>query len=602
MTCEFNATKFHFWLKEEEEREQGYYSFDFKHNKFSEIQILQNVVDHEQLLKPVILQTICIMELADDDGIPTGLCCVCGVSMPANKVNTCALCLQGEHDVTADFSKSGVLNRCKGCERYAKDTTGWIKCEAESKTLLALCLKKIKGLQKVSLVDACFIWTEAHSKRIKVKLVVQKEVTNEVVLQQSCVVEFVIQGRMCEDCHLEEANMGSYNSIVQVRQKVDHKRTFLFLEQLILKHGQDKRTVKIEPQPHGIDFFFCAKNDAMHFIDFLDTVVCHRYRTSKKIISQDIHCNTATWNFTYAVEIVPLCKDDLVCLPRTTAQRLGCISQIVVCIQTSNLLRFIDPVSCQVCDMIGEKYWPRPFMALQSSPRLIPFVVIDIQLEDMDFREKPGSSLANVKPGKRKGKSENSFLNSKGNNLSKGHLLASVTVARDSDLGVNDTKFTVLSHLGHLLKPGDSVLGYDITNMNLNDTYLDDLKSGVELPDVVLIRKQFPKYRKKNAKRNWKLKSLVEFGDTAGFGMVQNEKKDTLEFDREQFMRDLEEDEELRSKINMYKSSAQQGNDESDDSDVEDDAPVVALETLLDDLQLTKAVDEDIANESDDEL
>ena len=39
-----------------------------------------------------------------------------------------------------------------------------------------MCLKRLKGLNKVHLVDAGFVWTEPHSKRIKVKLTVQKEV------------------------------------------------------------------------------------------------------------------------------------------------------------------------------------------------------------------------------------------------------------------------------------------------------------------------------------------------------------------------------------------------------------------------------------------
>ena len=34
------------------------------------------------------------------------------------------------------------------------------------------------GLQKVKLVDAGFIWTEPHSKRLKTKLTIQKEVLN----------------------------------------------------------------------------------------------------------------------------------------------------------------------------------------------------------------------------------------------------------------------------------------------------------------------------------------------------------------------------------------------------------------------------------------
>ena len=51
-----------------------------------------------------------------------------------------------------------------------------MSCALESRELLALCLKKVKGLGKVKLVDAGFVWTEPHSKRIKVKLTVQKEV------------------------------------------------------------------------------------------------------------------------------------------------------------------------------------------------------------------------------------------------------------------------------------------------------------------------------------------------------------------------------------------------------------------------------------------
>ena len=40
---------------------------------------------------------------------------------------------------------------------------------------------------------------------------------------------------------------------VQVRQKVEHKRTFLFLEQLILKHGMERDTIGIKSQPDGLD-------------------------------------------------------------------------------------------------------------------------------------------------------------------------------------------------------------------------------------------------------------------------------------------------------------------------------------------------------------
>ena len=60
--------------------------------------------------------------------------------------------------------------------RYLNPPNHWTTAELESKELLSLCIKKIKGLSKVKLVDAGFVWTEPHSRRIKVKLTIQKEV------------------------------------------------------------------------------------------------------------------------------------------------------------------------------------------------------------------------------------------------------------------------------------------------------------------------------------------------------------------------------------------------------------------------------------------
>lgn len=65
----------------------------------------------------------------------------------------------------------------------------WTRAELESKELLTFCLKKVKGLAKVKLIDAGFIWTEPHSRRLKVKVTIQKEVLNGAILQQTFVVE-----------------------------------------------------------------------------------------------------------------------------------------------------------------------------------------------------------------------------------------------------------------------------------------------------------------------------------------------------------------------------------------------------------------------------
>lgn len=89
--------------------------------------------------------------------------------------------------------------------RYLQPPEQWIKCSLESRELLGLCLAKLKGLNRVRLIDAGFVWTEPHSKRIKVKLTIQAEVLGGAVLQQVFIVDFVVNGQFCTDCHRVEA-------------------------------------------------------------------------------------------------------------------------------------------------------------------------------------------------------------------------------------------------------------------------------------------------------------------------------------------------------------------------------------------------------------
>ena len=74
--------------------------------------------------------------------------------------------------------------RNKSCfYRYLNPPANWVVCSLESRELMALCLKRLKGLPKVKLIDANFVWTEPHSKRIKVKMTVQGEAIAGTILQ-----------------------------------------------------------------------------------------------------------------------------------------------------------------------------------------------------------------------------------------------------------------------------------------------------------------------------------------------------------------------------------------------------------------------------------
>ena len=68
-------------------------------------------------------------------------------------------------------------------------------------------------------MDAGFVWTEPHSRRIKVRLTVQQEVLNATILQQSFVVEFVVEPMLCPNCIRDTVGMDQWNACVQLRRR-----------------------------------------------------------------------------------------------------------------------------------------------------------------------------------------------------------------------------------------------------------------------------------------------------------------------------------------------------------------------------------------------
>lgn len=69
------------------------------------------------------------------------------------------------------------------------------------------------------------------------------------------------------------------------------------------------------------------------------------------------------------------------------------------------------------------------------------------------------------------------------------------------------------------------------------------------VPYVVIIKKHYPNRRKISGKRRWQLKKLAKIQD----GGITKRDEEREEQDFEMFMRDIEEDKELRSMINLYR-------------------------------------------------
>lgn len=437
------------------------------------------------------------------------LCCMCGITIPFNPASMCVNCIRNQVDITEGIPKQLNVQWCKGCGRYFQPPNAWIVAELESRQLLAICIKRIKGLNKVKLIDAGFVWTEPHSKRLKVKLTIQKEVLNATILQQSFVIEYVVQNLFCSECQRAEAKL-TWRAAVQVRQKVEHKRTFFWLEQLILKHNANAHCSNIKEMPDGLDFFFGVKGHSAKFIDFISQFVPIRSKTAKELISQDFSSNTYNYKFTISVEIAPVCKDDLLCLPVNVARSCGNISPLVICHKLADSIHFLDPLTLHTEYISAPIYWRTPFRSIAGRSQLTRFVVLDV-------------INSNVNNGK--------------------YNLAEVHIARERDLGSNDTQFVTLTHLGNLLKPGDLALGYDLTTISFPEGAMKSFRG--DAPDVILVRKAYVQRRR----RKWKLKSL-------GIAALENQRKSDIEKaarEKSEFLQDLEEDPELWKQVDLYR-------------------------------------------------
>lgn len=487
----------------------------------------------------------------------TMLCCECGTPIDGSTgLVMCYDCIKTRVDITEGIPREANISFCRNCERFLQPPGQWVRAQLESRELLSICLRRLKGLNKVRLVDASFIWTEPHSRRIKVKVTVQGEAMTNTVIQQTFEVEYVVMAMQCPDC-ARSYTANTWKAKVQIRQKVPHKRTFLYLEQLILKHNAHVDTVSIEETKDGLDFTYGQKNHALKMLDFLTSSVPCKYKKSSELVSQDTHSGTSSYKFTFSVELVPICKDDLVVLPKKMAKSLGNISQFVLCSKISSTVQFLDPTTLQTAEMPAASFWRTPFDALADVTQLTEFIVLDVE-----------------KTGKEDGN----------------RVLADITVARATDLGVNDQEYFVKSHLGGILHAGDSVMGYFIANSNYNSDLFDGLKYDY-IPDAVLVKKLHPKKAKKN--RNWKLKRMAkEHKDIDASqdysSRAQKQDMERAEKDYELFLQELEEDEDLRHNINMYKTDAQ-GNDgaeeeEEEDDDYNSDVPEVKIDELLDEL------------------
>lgn len=308
------------------------------------------------------------------------------------------------------------------------------------------------------------------------------------------------------------------------------------------------------------------------------SIILSQVKSSKKLIGTDDKSNVSNYKYTNLVEICSLCKDDLLFLPKKLARSIGNINRLVLVKNVSNVINVIDPLTGQTGNIESDAYWRDPFRPVITAARtrLTRYVILG---KDPVFLERNMSKKAVGKKQRSK--------------------LASITAARESDLGANDSQMEEHSHLGYLMKSGDVCMGYDLTEAQLVDDEAEELRTSGKLPDFVFVRKLYGGVATGESdaakKRMFKLKRLdVKDGEE---DKPRKKKKDAEmeNVDEEDFMQELEADKEMRTRVNIYKSDVVAKRDDGDsgeeDDEEDEDDQKITLDELLDNLVLDSKPD-----------
>ena len=218
-------------------------------------------------------------------------------------------------------------------------------------------------------------------------------------------------------------------------------------------------------------------------------------------------------------------------------------SPLVLCSRVGSSIQFIDPQTLQTAELPAGIYWRTSFESLCEVSDLVEFLVLDIEpsrLSQGKYLLADAQVVISSTPGKA------------GKGRSDGRM--------DVDEGISSQIYHCRTHLGRHLQAGDTVKGYFLRRANINNPHFEAMDPS-RLPDVVLVKKSYPVRRRRNRHRNWRLKSIAKeaedgpeaFGRGA-LGRRGGLDQERVEKDYENFLRDLEEDPELRATVNLYKS------------------------------------------------
>lgn len=338
------------------------------------------------------------------------LCPACGTPTTARSDGTvlCRACVAASGDDwrlplqrhIERYPKILSFCRCPLCERVLTSEVSkqerWEGLDWESEQLLAFLLRRVKsallgkravsaieglsralGDGKLSLDDARFVWTEPHSRRVKLEVVVG-HAGEGGASKHKCELEFYEERRRCKTCLGESSTRGrkmgsgggDFNSKVQVRVKgAGGKRTLRSLEDALKQLGGAATAARRHAA--GFDVEFASRQHAAKFLSDLrrsGRAPLRVEQPTKKLVTHDEHTNAADWQRTTLVWVPPIDKHDIVVSGSST---------FALVVGVRNTIRVVDLVTRNERDVTAEQYFKDPSEAVMSTTDLVDFEVLD---------------------------------------------------------------------------------------------------------------------------------------------------------------------------------------------------------------------------------
>lgn len=296
-------------------------------------------------------------------------CCICGLQIIPNDVNMCMDCLRTELGMHGVDERQMELVQCGKCARWHVRQDKWMHFEMESTQLLAMLLRKISGiLTSCTILDASWIWTEPHSRRIKINVDVERSVLdNKAQIRHKIIVEFTVKMKQCLEC-IREATDHSWETCVQIRQRVRVKRSLEAVESMLVQGGYYHLISNMVVAKDGLDLYFKEKQQAERVVEFLSVNFPTKSKLSKKLVSKDGKSNLGNYEYTILLEVAPLCKGDLVMFKK----------EVMVVHRVTSSIHLVSASSALRLEIQANVYFGKPIQVLLSASQLVPFLVLDI--------------------------------------------------------------------------------------------------------------------------------------------------------------------------------------------------------------------------------